>query len=177
VLHRPRITGPYHAGPSILHDRLLYWTSILTLITTMLSCGLVIASHLRPTPIPVDAPRVLRRPSPYVNPDKLREAARLHNATFPPIVNNGPSAFQMRAGDVKRAITEDASRQWTSSIGTVWPEDRHFVVSSNVGTVPASCGRALILGADIHSLPVPQPRFRHGALRTGREPPRADGHL
>jgi hypothetical protein len=124
-----------HVGGHSLHDRLISWLSILTLVTTTISCGLLLTTSLRPAPAAVAAPRVLRRPSPYVNPELLRAAARKHNATFAPIINDAPSAFQMRAGDRRRALVEDAGRQWTSNIGSIWPEDRHVVVSSNVSRI------------------------------------------
>jgi hypothetical protein len=71
----------------------------------------------------------LRRVTPYVNPDKLREVILKHGATFPPLVNNAMIAFQIKRDDTQRVLHEDTSRQWFSPLGEVWPEDRHILAT------------------------------------------------
>jgi hypothetical protein len=100
----------------------------VTILVALISLGILAndAAHAgRPQ-------KVLRRPSPFPNPDWLREAARVHNRTFEPIVNIAPLTFQMKPGDRKRRLVEDYSRERDTPLGRVWPDDRHFLVAPQV---------------------------------------------
>jgi hypothetical protein len=77
-------------------------------------------------------PATLRRVTPYVNPDRLRQAIQAHGTRFEPIQNVAVSTFQMRAGGVSRTLTEDTTRQWQSDLGDVYPEDRHVLVNHSI---------------------------------------------
>jgi hypothetical protein len=77
-------------------------------------------------------PSSLKRLTPYVNPDLLRQAIQAHGTRFKPIQNVAVSTFQMKPNDLLRVLTEDTSRQWHSSLGDVWPEDRHVIVNRSV---------------------------------------------
>jgi hypothetical protein len=100
----------------------------VTILVTILSLGIL----AKDATTPKRKMKALRRPSPFPNPDWLREAARIHNRTFDPIVNIAPLSFQMKVGDRKRRLVEDYSRERDTPQGRVWPDDRHFLVSQNV---------------------------------------------
>jgi hypothetical protein len=83
-----------------------------------------------PTPSALPVPSTsLQRRTPYVNPDRLRQAIQAHGTRFEPIQNVAVSTFQMKTADTTRTLTEDTARQWQSDLGDVWPEDRHVLVT------------------------------------------------
>lgn len=74
--------------------------------------------------------QILRRPSQYMNFEKaMRNQTGLTH--FESVVNFPSIAVQLKPGDPSRAFTE-GDRRWLSMLGTVYPDDRHFVVSRYV---------------------------------------------
>jgi hypothetical protein len=129
MIHGPLLT--YRIAPS-LNARLLFWTCIASLLTAALSLLLLTSAALRDDTAFIPKSRVLRRPSPYVNPGGLRAAMRRHNTTLSPIVNNVPTVFQSNVHDTSRRMQGDSSRSFHSPLGYVMPSDQHFLVSSKV---------------------------------------------
>jgi hypothetical protein len=116
------------------YDRFLLWGLVLWTILLTSSSALVLLHDAKPSTF---LRKPLRRPSPFVNPEWLREAARLHNHTYAPIVNNAPLSFQMSVMDRQRKLIEDISRERDTIQGRVWPDDRHILVTNTVS--PSRC--------------------------------------
>lgn len=111
--------------PSLLNQ----FTTFSTLIAAALTLGAVWIYSTKLALLDLPPTTTLRRVTPYVNPDKLRDVIFEHGATFPPLVNNAVITFQIKGDDSKRLLHEDTSRQWFSPLGEVWPEDRHILVT------------------------------------------------
>ncbi|KAI0945778.1 hypothetical protein AcW1_001920 [Taiwanofungus camphoratus] len=116
------------------NNSLVFWACIGALCTSILSFSVFIRgtfwtparSSVHP---PYDQP--LRRPSMYINLDKILKDV---NDTFPPITNFPPVVLQISTSDPRRKMTED-HRQWRSAQGTIYPDDRHILVSAETSTV------------------------------------------
>ncbi|KZT07895.1 uncharacterized protein LAESUDRAFT_724363 [Laetiporus sulphureus 93-53] len=117
-----------------LNDRLVFWACIGAICSSILSIIVFAGGLFLPTSAPPQPPyygKALRRPNPYVNLDKV---LRNGNYTFPPIMNFPPMVLQINTSDPQRKMRED-DRQWRSSYGTVYPDDRHIVISSETSTI------------------------------------------
>lgn len=138
------------------NNSLVFWACIGALCTSILSFSVFIRgtfwtparSSVHP---PYDQP--LRRPSMYINLDKILKDV---NDTLPPITNFPPVVLQISTSDPRRKMTED-HRQWRSAQGTIYPDDRHILVSAevrhNLG-IRARHSR-LLNASDIHRRAVP----------------------
>ncbi|CAL1697309.1 unnamed protein product [Somion occarium] len=119
-------SGPYNA--------LLVCACIAALLSSVLSVLLFardMSLDLLITPTRSPNGRSLRRPSQYMNLDRV-----LENSTydFPPITNFPPVTFQVKVNDPLRTMWED-ERGWYSKHGTVYPDDRRIVVNAETSTV------------------------------------------
>ncbi|KAG6919946.1 hypothetical protein DXG01_013295 [Tephrocybe rancida] len=83
------------------------------------------------TGIPFSTPHPLRRPNQYMNLDKV-----LKNKTepFPPLIGYPPILLQIQTSDFRRTMHEDERGHW-SELGSIYPDDRHFVVTSQTATI------------------------------------------
>lgn len=140
---KPSMSPAPHRASAILTPRTLigvpwkiilsYGLCILTCLTTASAAtSLVIWARATTSSVLHPAPQVLRRVSPYINQDRLRDAVHRYNTTFKPVENVGPASFQTDADHLDRSIREDASRQESTEFGTIWPEDRRVLVNHNV---------------------------------------------
>ncbi|CCL98325.1 uncharacterized protein FIBRA_00319 [Fibroporia radiculosa] len=119
------------SGPN---DRLLFWACVGAICSSALSFIVFLGGwQLSSTSISGQPSyrQALRRPNPYVNLDKILQNG---NYTFPPIINFPPLALQISTSDYQRKMSED-HRQWRSSQGTVYPDDRHVIVSPDTSTI------------------------------------------
>ena len=71
----------------------------------------------------------LPRPNPYVN---LEQALKVGDHNFPPISNFPEVILQTDPLDPSRRMTEDERGRHTH-VGFVYPDDRHFLATSQVG--------------------------------------------
>ncbi|KAG6848397.1 hypothetical protein H0H93_000549 [Arthromyces matolae] len=99
----------------------------------------------------------LRRPNQYMNLDSAL-SLRNHSEPIPPIVGFPPVLLQIQVSDPKRVMRED-ERGHSSSVGTIYPDDRHFVVTPQIATVAQF--RHLDYGMEfcklVLKIPVPSP--------------------
>ena len=118
---------------------------------------------------PSQDPRVsspLRRPNPYPNLDSVfRNAA---HDPFPPIVSLSQLLLQVYTSDSQRVLHEETREHYTT-LGVVYPDDRHFIVTPNVRP------RCLLLQAllqlrttDYDYCSISHPRLWNGALHITR---------
>lgn len=77
---------------------------------------------------PTSSQRILRRPSTYVNLDKVLANS---NHTFPPLTNFPQMVYQISTSDSSRTMTEDHKSRRTA-IGTVYPDLRHIYITNEV---------------------------------------------
>lgn len=121
-----------HDDVDLYSKRLFFWAIVGTLCSSALSFLIFLSEAPRFTR-ETTAPRgpVLRRPNPYMNLEKVLQTS---NRTFPPITNLPRLVFQLNPADPQRTMTED-DRGWISSIGAVYPDDRHIVVSPKNSTI------------------------------------------
>ncbi|KAF9001377.1 hypothetical protein BDZ89DRAFT_1081916 [Hymenopellis radicata] len=109
--------------------RLVTWACIGTLISSILSIGVFYfessVSHATRSLAP------LRRPSTYINLDSV--AISGDRPPRSPIYNLPDVILQFRS-DPSRSLFED-SRWYRSNVGAIYPDDRHFLVSSETSTV------------------------------------------
>ncbi|KXN85056.1 hypothetical protein AN958_11729 [Leucoagaricus sp. SymC.cos] len=82
-------------------------------------------TEIRTSPIPA----TFRRPNPYINLDRIT-----HVSDFPPITNFPEVVLQMLLNDSRRPMKEDHRMQRTK-VGTIYPDDRHIVVTREISTV------------------------------------------
>ena len=128
---RPAITKIPQLSLLARQNRLVLWACIGALISTALSIILFARDvYLGSNRVPLQSTngRALRRPSQYMNLDKV-----LANSTytFPPITNFPPVTFQMKVGDSRRRMRED-ERGRPTKLGAVYPDDRHILINSEV---------------------------------------------
>ncbi|KAF8055312.1 hypothetical protein FPV67DRAFT_854273 [Lyophyllum atratum] len=114
------------------HKRLFFWACIISIVSSLISLFILATvsstgSTLRHAP----SVQPLRRPNQYMNIDKV---LLNHTEPFPPIVGFPPVVLQIQRSDPKRTMHED-ERGHPSPVGTIYPDDRHFVVSTEMSTV------------------------------------------
>jgi hypothetical protein len=73
----------------------------------------------------------LKRPNPYPNL-QFPLSSNASTTPFPPIYSLSQVLMQLRNDDGSRTMYEDASRQRSTMEGTVFPDDRHFIVNREV---------------------------------------------
>ena len=99
-----------------------------TLISTALSIFLL-SSNTRVSSGHLSTSTNLHRPSTYVNLDRIVRNST--DAQFPPIHSFAHVVLQFDAADRSRTLRED-KRWYPSDVGEIHPDDRHFIVSSEV---------------------------------------------
>ena len=155
--------------PQYIGERYLFiWACIGCICSSTLSLLVCLYN-------PAQAPRVsapLRRPNPYPNLDSV-----FRNATydpFPPIVSLSQLLLQVHTSDPERKLHEKTREHYTT-LGVVYPDDRHFIVTPNV------CPPFLLLQAllqrttDYDHCSISHPRLWDGALHITCLSPQQDG--
>ncbi|KZV95268.1 hypothetical protein EXIGLDRAFT_834421 [Exidia glandulosa HHB12029] len=117
-------TVPRRAG---LKDRVSDALPLLAFVVAVFSLLLSLVPYWPQT----SQAAVLRRPNAYIGLERVHFPS---NASFPPILNYPLTTFQLRVGDKARKLMEDTKSERTVE-GTVFPEERHTVLSTTVGTV------------------------------------------
>ncbi|PCH44639.1 hypothetical protein WOLCODRAFT_139119 [Wolfiporia cocos MD-104 SS10] len=119
---------------SDLHSRLVFWACVSAICSSILSLCVAGYGYLS-TPANVLGQsrniKPLRRPNPYINLDKVLKDS---NETFPPIVNFPPIVLQTAASGPRRTMRED-HRQQRTKYGTVYPDERHILITSETSTI------------------------------------------
>ncbi len=114
------------------NDRLIFWAAIGVGCSTAFSAVLFLITVFNPPDVAVAPSRITtgvpHRPNPYVYLDRI-----LANTTqeFPPITNFPPVALQFDNADPERRMRED-ERGRPTEFGTVYPDDRHILVTDKV---------------------------------------------
>ena len=101
------------------------WACIGCICSSTLSLLVYLSNPSRATR--VSAPS--RRPNPYPNLDSV-----FRNAThdpFPPILSLSQLLLQVHTSDPERELHEEAREHYTT-LGVVYPDDRHFIVTPSV---------------------------------------------
>ncbi|KAI0309237.1 hypothetical protein OF83DRAFT_1023730, partial [Amylostereum chailletii] len=89
------------------------------------------ASATLSTSPPLAPTRPMRRPSMYMNFDRIPTNL---STVYPPITNFPPVVLQLQTSDPSRSMRED-TRAHNTPHGYVFPDDRHIVVSTEASTV------------------------------------------
>ncbi|KAJ7454052.1 hypothetical protein B0H11DRAFT_2070146 [Mycena galericulata] len=110
---------------------LAFWASIGAICTSLISIALFIAGSFPGDHHTPHSARNIRRISSYINLDKVE---RISNHSFPPTTNFSPLLLQIYTSDPLRSLNED-ERGYQSIEGDIFPDDRHFVVSSTISTL------------------------------------------
>lgn len=117
----------YYVGSS--WERYLFiWACIGCICSSTLSL-LVYLSNSSQAP---RVPAPLRRPNPYPNLNSV-----FRNTThdpFPPIVSLSQLLLQVYTSDPQRELHEE-TREHDTTLGVVYPDDRHFIISPNITTI------------------------------------------
>jgi hypothetical protein len=116
-------------------DRAHYCLFVVACITTIISSTVSVILYVGYNPFPellsLSLPQgPLPRPNPYV---RLQDALTETTHEFPPIHNFPEVVMQMRSSDESRRLWED-DRERSTPIGSIYPDDRHIVVTANVST-------------------------------------------
>ena len=72
----------------------------------------------------------LRRPSTYMNLDQA--LANTNYTPFPPISNFPQMVYQIRTSDSLRKMSENTTKSWRASRGTIYPDARRIYVTREV---------------------------------------------
>ncbi|KAI0318248.1 hypothetical protein OF83DRAFT_1242529 [Amylostereum chailletii] len=107
---------------------LIFWACIGAICSSALSVVLFASTTLFP-PKPSAIP--LRRPSQYIHMQSILQSS---NFTYPPITNFPPIVMQIDTADKQRAMHQD-ERGWYPSPGSIYPDDRHIVISREHSSV------------------------------------------
>ncbi|KAF5360897.1 hypothetical protein D9756_004518 [Leucocoprinus leucothites] len=110
---------------------LAYLCIAVTISSTLLSIVLYTsAAGLASEPTkPGPSTSELRRPSQYINLDKIK-----HTHDFPPIFNFPEIVLQVSLNDSRRTMREDYHMLHTN-VGTIYTDDRHIYVTPEVSSV------------------------------------------
>lgn len=117
---------------------LLSFTSFLALLCTATAfCSAILAVILYTRSAPLAPPTIkhgntpngFRRPSQYINLDRIK-----HVHSFPPITNFPDIVLQVDLIDTKRVMRED-HRTLHTDTGTIYTDDRHVLITREVSTV------------------------------------------
>ncbi|TFK40270.1 hypothetical protein BDQ12DRAFT_734275 [Crucibulum laeve] len=113
-------------------NQLLLWACILAICSSIMSVAVLLKEpYSNRSQASSNAP--LRRPNQYVNLDRVFKNGS-HTTPFPPIMHFPSVVLQIQTKDSKRRIHEE-ERGWRSVLGTVYPDDRHIIVSPETSTV------------------------------------------
>ncbi|KAF9467900.1 hypothetical protein BDZ94DRAFT_1305076 [Collybia nuda] len=119
------------------YPRLFFWACIVSILSSLVSLVLLIPGsgnryNINNVPrVPPNKP--MRRPNQYMGLDKVF-AGRNHTEPFPPLVGFPSVLMQIKRSDPKREMRED-ERGHRSPVGFIYPDDRHFIVSSETSTI------------------------------------------
>ncbi|KAF9038918.1 hypothetical protein BDZ89DRAFT_1061021 [Hymenopellis radicata] len=120
-------------GYTASQRRLVTWACIGTVISSILSIGVFYFDHLEsPVSRAASSRAPLRRPSTYINLNSV--AISGDRPPLSPIYNSPDVILQFRTSDPSRSLFEDP-RWYPSDVGAIYPDDRHFLVSSETSTV------------------------------------------
>ena len=112
----------------ILGDKWLTTSALLmTILSTLLSFSIYFTGA-NPLDKPVAA---LKRPNPYPNL-QFPLSSNASTLPFAPIYSLSQVLLQIKNDDRSRTMHEDTSRQRPTMEGTVFPDDRHFIVNREV---------------------------------------------
>lgn len=109
-----------------LRFKLLHWTCIGTLISSVLSLFVFGHGYSESHRVAIASNRNLRRPTTYMYLKKFTE----HDNPLP-IFSFAHILLQLDTEDSLRTLRED-TRWYESEIGEIYSDDRHFLVSSHV---------------------------------------------
>ncbi|KAH7908277.1 hypothetical protein BJ138DRAFT_1115977 [Hygrophoropsis aurantiaca] len=126
--------GSYTALRSPQRSHSLRWACIGAFCSSLLSFVLLRylpASNGRS--LSVVGHERLRRPSVYLNLESVQSNDT--QIRFPPIVTFSPFVLRVLLSDPLRPLREDTMLQRQTSKGTVYPDDRHFLVSPTASTI------------------------------------------
>ncbi|KAH0584430.1 hypothetical protein H2248_009971 [Termitomyces sp. 'cryptogamus'] len=128
----PQHTQFRHDDDQTYNFRLFRWACIGAICSSALSViifasQVFVTSHVK---VPLHE-SVLHRPSHYMN---LENILRNTNHSFPPITNFPQVVLQISNNDSLRRMAED-DRGHPTSIGAVYPDDRHVLVTSQTSTI------------------------------------------
>ncbi|KAK0438631.1 hypothetical protein EV421DRAFT_1970848 [Armillaria borealis] len=115
-------------------DHLVMWSSVGTLCSTLITLLMVALNLVNYT----YSPAIIQaeRPSQYIHLDSVFRNNHDRNASHhTPIMNFPDIVAQIEAHSPGRLVQEDTSHQWRTELGTVFPDDRHLIVSSEASTV------------------------------------------
>ncbi|KAK0185497.1 hypothetical protein F5146DRAFT_1143965 [Armillaria mellea] len=118
-------------------DRLVMWSSVGTLCSSLITLLMVALSTVNYTSSTYN-PVISRagQPSQYIHLDSVFQNSHDRNASHhTPIMNFPDIVAQIEAHSPSRLVQEDTSRQWRTNLGTVFPDDRHLIISSETSTV------------------------------------------
>ncbi|KAK0460183.1 uncharacterized protein EV420DRAFT_254861 [Desarmillaria tabescens] len=118
-------------------DHLIMWTSIGTLFSSLITLLMVALNIVNFTSSMHGSPIVQAgQPSQYIHLDSVFRNNHDRNTSHHTSIVNFPDIVaQIEARSLDRLVQEDTSRQWRTPLGTVFPEDRHVIVSSEASTV------------------------------------------
>ncbi|KAG6826139.1 hypothetical protein H0H92_000994 [Tricholoma furcatifolium] len=110
-----------------------FWAHLFSILSLFISTFILIYGPMYGTRWHSVSPdnHPLRRPSQYMNLDKV---LKNHTNPFPSIIGFPPVLLQIQVSDDKRVMHED-ERGHPSLVGTIYPDDRHFVVTPQTATV------------------------------------------
>ena len=111
---------------------MILWAAIGVACSTAISVVLFLFTVLSPPEVAIASSRmsmsVPRRPNPYLYLDKILATT---TQTFPPITNFPPVVLQFDNANPKRPMREEERGRLTE-FGTVYPDDRHILITNKV---------------------------------------------
>ncbi|KAK0222289.1 hypothetical protein IW262DRAFT_1435232 [Armillaria fumosa] len=118
-------------------DRLVMWLSVGTLGSSLITLLLVALSTVKYTSITHNSAIIQAgQPGQYIHLDSVFRNNHDRNASHrTPIVNFPDIVAQIEVQSPHRLVHGDTSRQWRAKLGTVFPDDRHLIISSKTSTV------------------------------------------
>ncbi len=110
------------------------WSSFGTLCSSLITLLMVALSTVNYTSSTYNSAIIQAgQPSQYIHLDSVFRNNHDRNASHhTPIMNFPDIAAQIEAHSSGRLVQEDTSRQWRTNLGTVFPDDRHVIISSKV---------------------------------------------
>ncbi len=129
-------------------DRLVVWACIATLFSSLLTFSMAVLNMRKDN---CDSGEQFsgqnppnRHPNQYINFDSVFRDRPVKEISHERTIVNFPDVVALvNETDATRHVYEDTSRQWRATLGTVFPDDRHIIVSAEVRYLQAIHRRAL----------------------------------
>ncbi|KAK0235553.1 hypothetical protein EDD85DRAFT_78212 [Armillaria nabsnona] len=121
-------------------DRLVVWACTATLLSSLLTFSMAVLNMRKDN---CDSGEQFsgqnppnRHPNQYINFDSVFRDRPVKEISHERTIVNFPDVVALvYETDATRHVYEDTSRQWRATLGTVFPDDRHIIVSAAVSTV------------------------------------------